>query len=236
VIIAIGPLGATAAALAVVLAVLAVAVLLLWRMVRARDSLESGPARRIDPFALQEPWRQYVLHAQGAQRRFGEAARTTRPGPLRDRLDDIGRRVGQAVDECGRIATSGNAIDGALRALDLTGIRSQLARLQAGGGDEHVDHVEQARAALLAQLASAERMTTVSADARARLRVLDARLDELVARALELGVGTRTAEGTTALGPADPALGSLDAGVDDVVNELEALRLAMDEVNRPGTA
>ena len=61
-------------------------------------------------------------------------------------------------------------------------------------------------------------MQAVADDARDRLRLLDARLDELVARAVEVSVGTAD---STVLGN----------DVEELVVELEALRMAVEETN-----
>ena len=62
-------------------------------------------------------------------------------------------------------------------------------------------------------------MQSVSKSTRDRLRLLDARFDELVARAVEVSVGS-----------ADSAV--LGNDVDDLVSELEGLRLAIDDTQR----
>ena len=54
---------------------------------------------------------------------------------------------------------------------------------------------------------------------RNRLRLLDARFDELVARAVEVSVGSADS-------------GVLGNDVNDLVNELEGLRLAIDDTQR----
>jgi hypothetical protein len=64
-------------------------------------------------------------------------------------------------------------------------------------------------------------MQAVSTDARDRLRLLDARLDELVARAVELSV-SGSASAITGLGD----------DVDSLVTEMEALRQALEEADR----
>jgi hypothetical protein len=77
--------------------------------------------------------------------------------------------------------------------------------------------------ALEAQLGTAQRMDGVIVDTRDRLRLLDARLDEAVTRAIELSVrGQRTEE-----------LGSLSDDVDSLVGEMESLRQALDETDAP---
>src|SRR5262249_23725143 len=45
---------------------------------------------RIDLAGLRQPWRAYVKDAMEAQRRYARAVRTTEPGPLHDRLGEIG--------------------------------------------------------------------------------------------------------------------------------------------------
>src|SRR3954463_13571278 len=56
----------------------------------------------IDALALTDPWRQVVAGAQKSQRRFANAVRSAKPGPLRDRLTQIGGRIDDAVQECWR--------------------------------------------------------------------------------------------------------------------------------------
>jgi hypothetical protein len=76
--------------------------------------------------------------------------------------------------------------------------------------------------ALEAQLQSAGRLEATAVDARDRLRLLDARFDELVARAVEVSVGS----GDTTL---------LGNDVDELVTELESLRVALEETNQAET-
>jgi hypothetical protein len=73
--------------------------------------------------------------------------------------------------------------------------------------------------ALQAQLASANRLATLADSSRDRLRLLDARFDELVARTVEVSVGS---------GDTDV----LGHDVDGLVTELETLRIAMEETSR----
>ena len=78
-------------------------------------------------------------------------------------------------------------------------------------------------AALEAQLASANRLAAVANSSQDRLRLLDARFDELVARAVEVSVGS---------GDSD----LLGDEVDDLVTELESLRIALEETEQPATS
>ena len=77
--------------------------------------------------------------------------------------------------------------------------------------------------ALSAQVDSARRLETIANDARDHLRMLDAKFDELVARAVEVSVGA-----------GDSNL--LGNDVDELVSELESLRVALDETNRAESA
>jgi len=78
--------------------------------------------------------------------------------------------------------------------------------------------------ALQAQVLSAQRLGTVAQDARSRLELLNARLDEAVARAVELSLSAEDATALTGLG----------GDVDSLVGEMESLRSALDEVGRAG--
>lgn len=72
--------------------------------------------------------------------------------------------------------------------------------------------------------AGVERIAGVSRDAGSRLRVLNAQMDEAVARAVELSV---TAADGSDLSP-------LSADVESLVSELESLRLALEETASQG--
>jgi len=179
-------------------------------------------SERIDPFALSEPWRLHVQGAQSAKLRFDRTVAATRAGPMRERLAGLGDRLQQGVADCWRIACRGDDIDAALAQLDPETAKRELAEARrqiATRGSTPA--LASTVASLEAQLASAERLRAVSVDAQDRLRLLDARMDELVARAAEVSIGV----GDT---------GGLSDEVDGLVTELEALRLALEETG--GTA
>lgn len=179
---------------------------------------------RIDPFTLGEPWRRLVGDALKARSRFDQTVDQARPGPLRDRLVELGARLDDGVRECWRIARQGDALESALGRLDRQGAQRELAELRGeigrSGAAERAP-LERAEAAVRAQVAAAERMERVARDARTRLRVLDAQLDEAVARAVELSLSAHDSADLT----------PLSADVDSLVGELEALRLAMEETS-----
>jgi hypothetical protein len=174
---------------------------------------------RIEPRRLTGPWAAFVRDALDSQVRFRRAITNASTGAIRDRLTDIGRRVDDGVEECWRIASHGHALDEALRNLDPPDeIRARLGQLGPVSPGSTNERVAQS---LRAQLQSTERIAAVAADARERLRILDARLDEAVARAIELSL--RAGEAVE--------LGGLDSDVDALVADMEALRQALDETS-----
>jgi hypothetical protein len=183
---------------------------------------DSSDAQHIDPFALQDPWRGFVRGALGARNKFDEAVRNARRGPLRERLTEIGGRLDDAVSECWRVARRGQALTDARSQLDTTNARRELASL-----DQASPSQSKTAEALQAQIASAQRVDATITDARDRLRLLDARMDEAVARAIELSVRD-----------GDVDLGGLGNDVEGLVGDMEALRQGLEEADRtaPGVA
>lgn len=162
----------------------------------------------IDSFTLSEPWRQHVSGAQSTQRRYAATTKNAPDGPLRDRLSEIGLLVQRGVEECWQIARRGDELDDVLNRLDAPSLIAQM--------DRAVDDGE--RSSLQRQIDSAARIRTTRDDTDKRLRLLNVRLGELITQASEVSIGTDT---TAELG----------SGVDDVVTQLEALRLAVQDIN-----
>jgi hypothetical protein len=179
-----------------------------------------APAPRIEPARLAEPWRSFVRDALDAGARFDRAVRATRPGPLRDRLGEVGARIAAGIRECWAIAQRGDQLATAVRELGIDGIRRELAEAEAEAR-RHPGRpeLEAAARSLREQLASAERRAGVARDTADRLRRLNAQLDEAVARAVELSLDVGDLSGLEPLG----------SSVESVVGELEALRQALDE-------
>jgi hypothetical protein len=153
---------------------------------------------RIQPHQVGEPWRRFVIDAQQARTRFDRTVNQCQEGPLKERLQMIGRRIEDGVTECWRIAKQGDVLQRALHSLDREAIEDELAtvtrELHDATGTRH-DSLTRTREALLAQGRSYERIASVWEDARNKLEVLNAQLDEAVARAVELSV--KTADPTT---------------------------------------
>jgi hypothetical protein len=172
----------------------------------------------IDPFVLKEPWRGYVQAAQAAKLRFDRTVAGTRAGPIRDHLQQLSSRLDDGIQESWRIACRGDDIDSALSQLNTAQAERELAALRSQRQSASSD-IASTITSLEAQISSGTRMQQISTSTRDRLRLLDARFDELVARAVEVSIGS--ADG-----------GVLGNDVDDLVNELEGLRLAIDDTRR----
>lgn len=191
------------------------------RVLAAVPRAPGSGAPPVAPRSLDQPWRGAVEQVQDARHRFDEAVRTLEPGPLRDRLDTVADRLDVAVQEAWRIARAGHVLSGGRRRIDTAAITAELdAARRAPDSPRRADTI----AAMEAQLASAERIDRTMADAYDRLRLLDARTDEAVARAVEVSVSQ-----------ADPdAVDRVDSDVSVIVDDLEALRLAIEETDEPG--
>jgi hypothetical protein len=177
----------------------------------------SGSRTVIDPFALSEPWRRFVQHAQRARTALHDTLRGAADGPLKDRLVDVAERLDGAIEESWSIAKRGDEIDEAINRIDPVRLRSQLATLRAAG-DDAGDSTAAAVESVESQLASADRLKVLSVRTAERLRLTETRLDELVARAAEVSVGRTDSE-------------AYEHDVDNLVIELEALRQAVAETN-----
>jgi hypothetical protein len=146
------------------------------------------------------------------------------PGPLRDRLAELAHRLDDGVAESGRIAARGNALTAAAGRIDAVSAEAKLAQLTAQHAGRNMSPTTvETMQSLQAQIATDQRIKSAAEQADARLRRLDAWLDELVARAVEVSLGTADEPG-------------LEDEVDDLVTELEALRRALDETDRAAGA
>ncbi|MEI7591726.1 MAG: hypothetical protein WCK41_00735 [Actinomycetes bacterium] len=180
-----------------------------------------GP--RIDAARLKEPWRNFVHEAQQAQQLFARALKRVPPGPLRESLVSIADRIASGVEEVWKVAQAGNELSIARGQIDLADITRQRQHIDpnaaAIAGSPSAGTVE----ALDAQFAAVSRMDAVIADTADRLRLLDARLDEAVTRAVELSARAESPDEVRGLGD----------DVDVVVDDMESLRLGLDEVDEP---
>lgn len=214
-------LGAAAGVVAGVLGVPIVVAVAIGAGVYAASVLAAMPKTttrvRIDPFTVGEPWRQLVQGAQRARQRLAAIVGETKEGPLRTRLDGIVAKLDHGLAEGWAAARRGDELDAAVARLDPTALRSRLTTLRERAAVNPTDELTAAAASVEAQLATADRLKQLSATTADRLRLNQARLDELVAHAAELTVGSNAAD-------------SFAAEVDDLVIELEGLHRAVEDV------
>jgi hypothetical protein len=220
--IVLGGVGAAAAILGGLPALAVIGIGALFYAIRVGMLLpRKQRGSRIDPMTIADPWRSFMREALDAQRRYRKAVSASSEGPMRDRLIEIGERVDAGVEECWRIARRGDALVEAISNLDVPNARAELEQAKKESRDDAKDPTVQS---LQAQLDSADRIINVAQDAQDKLRLLDARLDEAVARAVELSIQAEDVG----------ELGGLGGQVDDVVSDMETLRVSLEEAG--GTA
>ncbi len=206
ILIGLGPIGAVVGALGA------------WA-VRVLAAVPGDPNRpTVSPRQLAEPWRSLLEGVLLARRRFDDALGSVRPGPLRDRLADLGGRLDVAVAEAGRVASAGNVLQQGRQRIDARAIQAELDAARtygdAGGNAQVVQALE-------SQLAAASRLDATIQSTWDRMRLLDARIDEAVTRTVELSVTQSDSS----------ELGGLDTEVDSIVGEMESLRQAIEETS-----
>lgn len=195
------------------LAGLVVYVVLVWR---AMPRPERKP--QIDPFTVGEPWRQFLIGGQRVRREVHETIGRSAEGPMKDRLQLITAKLDDGLEQAWQIARRGDEIDKAVRRLDPTGLRSKLETLQRQAEARPNSDLDSAVASVRSQLEAADRLKARSAEVADRLRLVRTHLDELIARATEVSVDAAATE-------------RFDHGVDDVIIEIESLRLALEETH-----
>ncbi len=217
--------GASVAILAGAPVLAPVAALAAWG-VRVWTKLPKVEGReRIDLHELREPWRTFVRDAMHAHDKFLRAVSSTSPGPLHDRLAEVGARVADGVHACWSIARRGQQLARAVRDLRRDRIERELSSVEAQlKRDPGADDLQAAARSLREQLASADRLASVAQDAADKLTRINAELDEAVARAVELSLSLEVGDAAT--------VSPLGSDVETIVGELESLRLALDEASR----
>lgn len=193
-----------------------------------RSRRAAGPtAQRIDPFTVGEPWRRLTQDAIRSRNQFAELISGMLDGPVRDRLSGLGDRAAATIDEMWAAARTGNDLSKAYRKLDPELARRRLAASAASQTEGSDDPTT---AALRSKVEAAERLEAAIEKTRSRLVSLQVRLDDTVARGVELATGGARAD----------AFDELDSEITSISEELEALRLALDETSgsadtRPAT-
>jgi hypothetical protein len=226
--------------LAVVLGVVGWSARMVAAVVRSARRRAARPRPEIiDPWAVPEPWRQFVRQAVDTQTRYDQLVGQRAAGPLQDRLVLLRPRVEQAVHEVWALAGQGAAMGGptvagtgprpsvAQLSAEMARVQSERHRLgsieDAGappGRGASLDRAEEALAAQLAARRQAEDAVQLLTD---RLRLLTARLDAAVSSLASLAVAGGD------LGATEQVVGAVDA----LVEEIGSLRRGMDEAAAP---
>jgi hypothetical protein len=188
------------------------------------------PTVDIDPWAVPEPWRQYVRQAVDARQRFDQALAQWQPGPLRDRLVSLQPQIRRSAHEVFAVARQGAVLDGSAIGVgggsgkrptveqlstELRTVQEEERRQDATGTPDD-GSLARTEAAVAAQLRAATGSRAAAAEALDRLRLLTARLDEAVTSLLSLGVVQSSSSD-------DPSAAVTGSSVDAVVDELTAL-------------
>ncbi|CAN5621790.1 hypothetical protein BH10ACT1_BH10ACT1_20190 [soil metagenome] len=184
---------------------------------------KKGRGVRIDPFALNDPWRRAVQEAVRSQARFDDAVKTFRAGPLRDTMTSVAGQIEEAITECWKVAQQGQLLAEARKRINDREAQWELKQTtDAMAGNTPNQTQAHTIAALQSQLQSAGRLDALVARTRDELALLNARLDESVTRAIELSVSNRIEDA-----------GTLGEDVGEIVDDLESLRMAIEDVDAP---
>ena len=229
-LLAAGAVGGVAIAASGPIGLLAGAVVWLgmtgWRVRPRPVSSVRRERDRIDPFTLSEPWRQYVQGAQESQRRFDATVQATSSGAVRDQLESLRSTVADAVLECWKTSKRGAQLAKAFDQLDNRQTTAELSdaqfRVEANHDPSRAQALQETVTALQTQVAAAERLRAGAIGAQDRLRSLDAQLDEIVARTVELSATADDVGAVDAIG----------ADLDRVRMGMEAVRQGLEEVSR----
>jgi hypothetical protein len=183
-------------------------------MLRRKPKAPPGPLAHVDAATLPPRWAPAVADAVAARRRWLDLVAGVRPGPLRDRLAQLGARVDDGVLAVWDTAVRAVEAERVTQALDADRVVDEYKRAKR---DPAADPalVE----ALHARFTSVQRVLNSVEDTARQLQLLEARLGAAVARAAEValvaGSGGRDAE-------------ALGEELDAVVGELGALRDSLD--------
>lgn len=176
----------------------------------------------IDPFAVGDPWRTLMIHAQQAQRRFDATLKKTKSPGLRERLSLMQNKIQEGVSSAWEVARRGDELQAAVSALRAERVEEKLARLdQELQSNPSREELVAARESVQRQLDSQNRLSERVQETHDKLTLLGAHLDESVTKSIELSVtGSDAAE-----------LSGVQDDLDNLVVELEALRQATAEVS-----
>jgi hypothetical protein len=161
-----------------------------------------------------EPWRSLAVEALAARDRFDHSTASVARGPLAERLVQIRRHIDDCAAECQVVANRGAGLTALAAGVDAAAIRARAtaARADADAHPGQADR-ESLAVALAGEAASAERLQGLVGSVERTLRRLLAQLNDAVNQAVTVVF-------------ASPS----DVDFDSLVNQLEALRAGLAEV------
>jgi hypothetical protein len=175
-------------------------------------------ADALDPEAVLPAYRPAVVDAARARGQFHALVAATSPGPLQDRLRELGSGVDSGVLAVWNAVQQAMRLESVVATLDPERVTAELKRAKRSS-EADASVVE----ALGARFDSTQRLLNALDELRQRIPVLEARLGTAVARAAEL---TLTSSTSSSAG----ALDSLGRELDQLVLELEALQAGAEAV------
>lgn len=177
------------------------------------------PERRpVDTKNLIEPWKSLLAEIIDSGNRFQKATAGMQDGPLKQRLADLGSNLETAINDAARVAHAGNQLSNARSQINTARVQQDLDYARSEPASPRRD---QTITAIESQLASAARIDSTTRDTYEQLRLLDARIDEMVARSVELSVSQTAGEDLSGLGEEAEA----------IVSDMESLRVALEETH-----
>jgi hypothetical protein len=179
-----------------------------------RRKAPDDPLAHVDPRATSPRFAPAVAEALESRRRYRELLDGLRPGPVRDRLERTRKRLDAGVLAVWDTAARATDVERTLATLDPERVTAEYKRAKRAGDEPDVE------AALGQRFVSVQRLLNTLDDTDDRLRLLDARLGAAVAQAAEVALDVA--------GPS--AADALDAELAGVVDDLAALRAALDEL------
>jgi hypothetical protein len=166
----------------------------------------------VDPARAPRRFAAAVSDTLAARQRYRELVDGLRPGPVRDRLTALGAQLDAGVLTVWDTVQRADEVERILATLDPERVTEEYKRAKRSGADPEL------LAATEARFGSVQRLLNVLDDTDEKLRLLDARLGGVVARAAEVALA------------AGAGADELDAELGAVVSDLGALRAGLDTV------
>jgi hypothetical protein len=179
---------------------------------RRRRGPDDPIARQVDPAQAPRRLAPVVADALDARRRYQDLVAGLRPGPVQERLGSMQAQLDAGVLAVGETARRVGELERILASLQPDRVTDEYKRAKRSDADPEVMAAHEAR------FGSVQRLLNAVDDADERLRLLDVRLDGIVARGAEVALGS------------GGDLDALDAELASVVSDLGALRAGLDAV------